>query len=501
MPSVAIRNGLVFEGSDRPPVKTDVFIQDGRIAKIGSFGKVRAEKTIDATGLWVTPGIIDINTDSDHHLTIFTDPGQENFLRQGVTTILGGNCGKSMAPLHGGGGLNFGHGWNLEADININWKTTQDLLLILKKTKLGVNFGTLVGYSNLRKAFGSESGDLTEKQIKGIKFTIQNEIRQGAFGISFDTEKIISQPLPDYELDQILRAIGEGSKCVTSFHLAPGAGIKSAIQTIIEKTKRFSLNTEVSHFQPEKRFESEYQNAKNAMEASSSETNINFDVFPFTEVAVSAEKIFPAWVGKITEGRLADLASVAKNRKRLLKDLAGLDGKKIVIGQLPTPFSFFEGRELKELSEYYGLRRNSETFLKICEVTRGQAIFFLDSTSESLLRKFMLSPLAIISSNGFSSNKKRFQHQRNTDTFSRFIKTIRNTGNGADLEKSLAKITGTPAKKYGIIRRGLIKEEHFADIVVWKENAPLCVLVNGEIAFEEGKIKGAAGLPLYSSKQ
>src|SRR3989344_4275275 len=98
MPTILIKNGLVYDGAGTPPIKKDVFVSGNRIARLGIFSKKHVDEVIDAAGGLVMPGFIDINTDSDHHLSLFSEPYQEDFLRQGVTTIIGGNCGASLAP-------------------------------------------------------------------------------------------------------------------------------------------------------------------------------------------------------------------------------------------------------------------------------------------------------------------------------------------------------------------------------------------------------------------
>lgn len=498
MSSVLIRNGLVFDGSDRPPLKTDIFIRDAYVAKIGNFGKVQAETIIDATGSRITPGVIDVNTDSDHHLTLFTDPDQEDFLRQGVTTILGGNCGISLAPFYGEKTRDLIRDWNVATDVNINWKTTGELLAVLKKNKLGVNFGTLIGYNNLRTAFSKESEDLTERQLSSIGFSLQEGVWQGAFGVSFDEEITARRPMPNHEWNEILKAIS-GNKSIVSFHVFPGSDVASAVNEIIKRAKKFSLNIEINHFQPNFLFENEYEKAKNMIETASSEININFDVFPLTDTAVSIDKILPSWMGSLKGEGLVEAVSLASNKKRLLKDLARLEGEKIIIGQLPSPLRFLEGRSLREFSEYYGLRGSAEAILKLCELTAGRAILFTQTVSKSLLGDFIFSPLAIISSNGFSGNARKFKHERNTKTFIEFLKMAQEK-DGITFEKAVAKITGMPAKKYGITGRGSIREGYFADIVIWKDNIPQYVIVNGEIALEGEVIKKRAGMPLYSQK-
>ena len=99
--STIIKNGLVFDGNGNKPFKADIGITDDEIKNIGDLQKEAAYNIVDATGRCVAPGFIDITNHSDTHWTIFSFPRQESLVSQGITTIIGGNCGSSLAPFLG----------------------------------------------------------------------------------------------------------------------------------------------------------------------------------------------------------------------------------------------------------------------------------------------------------------------------------------------------------------------------------------------------------------
>src|SRR3989344_3589320 len=94
-----IRSVQIVDGSGKAPYKADVLLSGDRISAIGAFPNKKASLVINGLGYYLAPGFIDVNTDSDHYLSLFTNPSQEDFLTQGVTTIIGGMCGSSLAPL------------------------------------------------------------------------------------------------------------------------------------------------------------------------------------------------------------------------------------------------------------------------------------------------------------------------------------------------------------------------------------------------------------------
>src|SRR6056297_145375 len=118
-----IKNGLIFDGRGQPPYKKDILIKGERIYKIGEIDKSKADQVIDAEGAYVFSGFIDINSGIDHHLKILTEPHQKSFIEQGVTTVIGGNSGSSLAPIFGNS-LETIKKWGAEnlSKINIDWQ-------------------------------------------------------------------------------------------------------------------------------------------------------------------------------------------------------------------------------------------------------------------------------------------------------------------------------------------------------------------------------------------
>src|SRR4029077_6086317 len=110
------------------PEVPDVFVTGEKISAIGNFPDKKADEVLDGQGAHLSPGFIDVNTDSDHYLTLFNHPGQEDFLRQGVTTIFGGMCGSSLAPLIYGTLESVRKWGGSEDNVNVNWHTMAEFL-------------------------------------------------------------------------------------------------------------------------------------------------------------------------------------------------------------------------------------------------------------------------------------------------------------------------------------------------------------------------------------
>src|SRR3989338_9672270 len=181
MTTLLIKGVQIVDGTGRPQFKGDIFIKDKKISAIGPFGGKSADAVIDGLGAFAAPGFIDVNTDSDHPLTLFSNPSQREFLLQGVTTVIGGHCGASLAPLLYGT-LESIRKWADPTEININWHTVGELLKTLDKLPLGVNFATLAGHSTIRRALVGESNRrLTQKELAVFQKILEQSLDEGAY--------------------------------------------------------------------------------------------------------------------------------------------------------------------------------------------------------------------------------------------------------------------------------------------------------------------------------
>src|SRR3990167_5620529 len=180
-----IKNGTIIDGSDKKKFGADIRIENKKIKEIGKLNKNSKEDVLDAKGLYVTPGFVDILNHSDAYATLFSNPEQESLLQQGVTTILMRNCGASLAPLVDGVFVNSIQKWGKASKINVNWLSVAEYLEELKKHSFGVNVATLIGHSTIRRALsGDETRNLNNFEQKQLEYMVETGMREGAFGVS-----------------------------------------------------------------------------------------------------------------------------------------------------------------------------------------------------------------------------------------------------------------------------------------------------------------------------
>lgn len=473
MAEILIKNGLVFDGSGKEGVKQDIFIKGDRVDDIGIFPNRRAETVINASGSFVAPGFIDINSDSDHYLTLFNEPEQISLLKQGVTTILGGNCGSSLAPLIQGNLISI-RKWTNPNQINIDWQTFGEFLDKLSKLKLGVNFGTLIGHSTIRRGIlGEELRDLTEGELKEMKYIIERSLSEGALGVSTGLSYSHARLTPQYEISEILK-ITEKYNGLYATHLrSEDEGLISAVAELDDLTSDLenSPRIEISHLKAYENLQDDLnQSLKIIDNLATKGIDINFDVYPYNTTADTLYLYLPQWA---IHGGLELMVKNIKDkivRQRIIKDLKvkKYDYSKIIVAEISQASSFV-GKSIAELARNRGLV-GEEMLLDVLSLAGGRVIVFDSNLSSEGVNSLLKQPLAIIASNGPGRNYDKkpgiLPHPRSFGAFPRFLSLVREKGI-LGWSEAIKKITSLPAHKIGLAKRGEIKKGYFADLVIF----------------------------------
>lgn len=470
--TVLIKNALVFDGSGKPPFKSDIFINHQRINRLGNFPHQSAEKTIDARGMMVTPGFVDINSDSDHYLTLFSDPYQTNLIKQGVTTIIGGNTGSSLAPLIDGS-LRSIRKWADPSLINVNWRSVSEFLRTLSRRRIGINFGTLIGHSTIRRAIiGEDLRDLTEKELKVFNYVLEAGLKEGAFGFSTGLSYVHSHNVSKWEIEELVKTTVKFKGVYATQLRNYSEGLAWAINETLNLARNTGANVEISNFQPLKGFEKDYLEVVSLIEKETMRAHIHFDICPAEASLMDIYMFLPEW------GRNGGLEVMLQNimtaniRERILENFAKLKAEDLIIAKVPPVLKFLTGKSLKQFSEDQNVVP-AEALLKLMELVRLRTELWYKNIDFQTLRQLLFSENAIIASQGAV----------------KFLNLVQEE-NLMPLEKAVVKITSLPARKFDIKERGLITEGHYADIVVFRDGQPSEVLVNGSVALENGEVKG-----------
>ena len=481
--NLLIKNVQVVDGLGRPPYKADVLIVANQIVGIGSFGLKSAEKVVNGFGGYLVPGFIDVNTDADHCLGLFLEPSQKNFLLQGVTTILGGMCGVSLAPLIYGS-LEAIRWWSKPTSINVNWRTMREFLLALKKIRMGVNFGTLVGHHTIRREITLQLRELSQTEINIFIRLLNQALKDGSFGMSTGLGYLSGRYVKPEEIKKLLQIVKKNNGVYTTHLRNDKAGLIKSVKETVEAAK-IGLPTIISHFQPIIGFEKEYQKAISIIEENLSDCHLHFDIFPYDTNTLSLLELLPDWLQEDDfSNALSNLArpGVVKRVKKSWIDLGLAAG---VIASAPE-HQYLIGKSIGEFSKNRDLNPE-DGLLELIKLTRLQATIIIKNINDNLMRQAILHRRSLIASNAASlAEGKNLIHERAKNTFPRFLEIA---SSKISLEEAIKKITSVPARIFGLKNRGVIKEEAIADLVILKEGRVKDVIVSGQLAVADGEYK------------
>ncbi|MFA5392138.1 MAG: hypothetical protein WC306_00375 [Candidatus Paceibacterota bacterium] len=515
MYDILIKNGKIFDGTENEAKKIDLAIKNGKIVAIGSLKDEKAKTEINAENRFITPGFIDINNDADHDLSLLKLKEAENLLRQGITTIVGGNCGASLAPLISGS-LSSLDKWAKAIDFNISWRTVEEFLNFLTRKQLGINFATLIGWGTLRADITqNQFRPLKKEELEELKSIVKSSIAQGAFGVSFGLGYNLEQAVGLTEIQAIAQVVKE-KKAYLAFHLRNEAeGLLSSMREVLEVVDKEKVPLEISHLRVEGKnnFESFSEALKMITKVNQEQKSVcadglvNFDIFPYEYNVESLYLILPEWL--TIGGREVLLKNLHDEivRKRLVEDMKK---RKYLYKDLIVADSgdrwWFAGKTLEAIAQDFNLSLE-DALLKIIELCEKRILVFVKSLLLENVEKGILSPYSFVASNSGiynldSGEKGTWVHPRAFGAFPKFLNDYVKIKKSFSWEEAIHKITGKVADKIGLKNRGYLKENYFADIVIFnpekiKDKASLenpfqypegieTVILNGALAYQKG---------------
>ena len=282
-----VKGGMVIDGSGtRQAYRADVGVHEGVIRKIGNLKGESAREVLNAEGLVVAPGFVDIQNHSDSYGALLRDRTLESMLAQGITSILVGHCGSSLAPLLRGSLASI-QKWTDVSGLNVNWRSMEEFASELSLKGLGVNVGTLVGHATLRREFTREEVRAVQgRELSQMKNVLARSMREGAWGVSIGLEYAHGRASEEKELLLLLSEVAQ-KKGFASFHLRDeGSEVIGALQEALYLTKKSGVRAKIAHFKM--RLEENVEYATHALEtfemAQKDGINFLFDIYPYTRL-------------------------------------------------------------------------------------------------------------------------------------------------------------------------------------------------------------------------
>ncbi|MDD3498453.1 MAG: D-aminoacylase [Candidatus Moranbacteria bacterium] len=518
---IIIKNGIIIDGTGAPMLDADLGIKDGEIAEIGDLENEKGEREIDARGKYVAPGFIDVNNHSDTRWRIFSNPSLKSLVYQGITTIVGGTCGSSLAPLNNEEMIKAIRKWMDVSKLNINWVSTEEFLKEIERSGMAVNFATLVGHGTVRRGIaGDSTRDLHEIEMKVMQDIIEEALKEGAVGLSSGLVYSHAKLANPKELVALNKIVAKKKK-IYATHIRNEAGsILDSLDEAIKTAKESEVRLHISHLKVvgRKNWPLMDRALKKIEDAKLNGVEISFDVYPYTATGSVLYTFLPDWVSRGGRRMMLDRLRDPEKRKNLIEEMkkSYVDYSKIIVASHSLGKSLTR-KVVGKIAEAQG-KGVEETVINLLLSSDGRIITITEALGKANLDKAVLHPLSIIASNGSGydishKNSGDLVHPRDFGTFPRVLAYYVREKKMLSWEDAINKMTGKPAEIFRLEKRGAIKEKNFADVVIFDpaeigDRATIdkpyqysvgidYVLVNGEIILDQGKYTSKkAGLVL-----
>lgn len=458
--SLLIKGVQVVDGTGRDPYKADVLIQGGLISSVGEIRGRKADQVMEGLGHYLTPGFIDIHARCDSSLSLFNNPEQGGFVRQGVLSIIGGQHGFSLAPLVYGD-IESIHHWSDGDGFNVNWHSVKEFLGELKRFKLGINFGTLAGYCGVRFDVTNNRKSLEKNEAEVVHKVLKEAVRDGAFGISFDLERCGAK-----ELNEVAGLTAHsGGVVLVKLDVASSEYVK-AIKKIINISKLTKAKIVVEGLEPIKGSAKEFKEALELVnEAFAKKINIRLVLQPHCVTEVHIKEYLPKALRAMDNKSALRKLKEAKYKSAAKRSWQNIDFRNVWVVSAPK-HHFLAGKSVVDIASNWGIDYIDAMF-RLMEISELHAVIARDNLSASLLRGAMAEEAVFVTANsdGALAGGGVVVNEVAEDAFPLYFRTV--IGEGLmSIEDAVAKVTLAPAKYFKIPGRGLIEEGVPADLVL-----------------------------------
>jgi N-acyl-D-aspartate/D-glutamate deacylase len=444
---VVIRNATLYDGSSEPGRRGDIAISRARIVGVGSFTLKGQARVIDGTGLIVAPGFIDLHTHSDYPLQAPLTRNNRNYLTQGVTTVVTGNCGSGPSDVAA-------------------------YFAKLERAGIGTNVIHQAPHNDIRaKAMGNVNRPPTAAELKTMESLVDKAMRDGAWSLSTG---LIYNPGTYSKTDELI-ALAKVAARHGGFYAShirdEGLGLMTSIDEILKIGKEAQLPVHISHIKASGR--KTWGKAPEAIalieKARAGGQAVTADQYPYIASSTSlAATVIPTQFREGTpveyQARLANKEQRARIRSAVEQALDGRAGGKSIQIARYMPNQAWQGRNLEQISDLTG-KPPADIVLDI-EQHGGAAIVNFGMNEEDV-RLYMKQPWVATASDGSAmSPGDTVPHPRSYGCFPRKVGHYAIAEKQIPLEQAIRSCTGLPADILHLTDRGYLKPGNVADLVV-----------------------------------
>ena len=493
---IIIRNGMIYDGNGGQPLAGDIAIQADTIAAIGDLGKASAKEIIDANGMAIAPGFINMLSWATESL--IEDGHSQSDIRQGVTLEVMGE-GESMGPLNARLKTQLKNG-QTDIKYDVAWNTLGEYLTYLEKKGVSCNVASFVGATTLRMyVIGEDNIAATPAQLDSMRLLVKNAMEEGAMGVG---SSLIYPPAFFANTEELIALCKEASQYGGSYisHMrSEGTRLDEAVEELITIAKEAKIHAEIYHLKAAGKDNWPKMDGVIARidKARADGIDITADMYTYTAGATGLTASFPPSLqdggfGKLWQ-RLHDPAIRAEMKKAMNTNAtdwdnlyygAGSPDKVLLLGFKQDSLKKYTGKTLSEVAKIRGTSVEETAMdLIIQDSTRVTVAFFMMS-EENVKKQIALPWMSFGSDEGSYAPEGNFlksnPHPRAYGNFANVIGKYSRDEKVMPLEEAIRKLTKLPASNLKLKKRGELKVGHYADIVVFDP-----ANVNGLATFEK----------------
>jgi dihydroorotase/N-acyl-D-amino-acid deacylase len=514
-----IRNGRIVDGSGRAGYVADVALKGDRIVSIGKLSQATAARTIDAQGLVVAPGFIDMLGQSEQYLLI--DPRAMSKVMMGVTTEITGE-GESIAPINERQ-IKEQEDFLRRFNLTIDWRTLDEYFKRLEKQGSGVNLGTFVGATQVREyVIGYDDRPPTPQELEQMKKLVADAMRDGALGLSTSLQYVPARFAKTDELVELAKVARQYGGIYATHQRSEANTIDASLDEVFEIAQKAKIPIEIWHLKTayKKNWGRMPYVLDRIKQARDRGLDVTADIYPYIAGSTALSACLPPWALEGGTDKMLARLRDPQTRQRLKTEISqeqttweniylgsGGPGGVLIGSVVNRELEPLQGKRISEIAEQQK-KDPLDAVFDLIVADRGQtgAIYFM--MSEDDMRAAMKSPLVSFctdsgsrATDGPLAGSK--SHPRGWGSYPRILGQYVRDEKLLSLEAAIHKMTGTPAARVGLKERGLIKEGMFADITVFDpakvidratfespNQYPIgidYVIVNGKISVDKGQ--------------
>ncbi|HEV2826533.1 MAG TPA: D-aminoacylase [Pyrinomonadaceae bacterium] len=514
-----IRNGTIIDGSGAPRRRADIAIKGDRIVRIGRLRNASARREIEATGMIVSPGFIDMLGQSETYLLI--DPRAMSKVMMGVTTEITGE-GESIAPINERL-IKEQEDFNRRYNLTIDWRTLGEYFNRLEKQGSGVNLATFVGATQVRAyVIGYDNRRPTTAELEQMKQLVAAAMKDGALGLSTSLQYVPARFATTDEIVELAKIARHYGGIYITHQRSEANALDESLAEVFAIGRRAKIPVEIWHLKTayKKNWGRMPEVLGKIKRARAQGLDITADIYPYIAGSTSLSACLPPWAleggteqmlkrlkDQRTRERLkTEISTDAKEWENIYLGSGGATG--VLIGSVVNrDLESMQGKRLSQIAEEQN-KDPLDALFDLILADHGQtgAIYFM--MSEADMRAAMQSPfVSFCTDSGARANDGPLagakSHPRGWGSYPRILGRYVRDEHLLTLEQAIHKMTGMPAQRVGLHDRGLLRAGSFADITIFDPKTIIdratfempnqhpvgveYVIVNGELEVDKGK--------------